>query len=413
MKRVSLIACFFSFFLTLSAQQENEVSPDTIRAPQADDSRRIADSLAIERLSKQIEDLMRDNKVNTDNINMLMTSKDLDSRNRYTIVRQNLENAIDAYRILNAKINHLKSHNSARLFESLVNDLNNPESNRLGFRLDQKIVGLVQDNIKPKKRNAATKIYEGVNYIAKSPILGSIPAISPAANLTVSVMGFLRSSSVVTDGVEQATITKLEEELNGYIRYYNLMNEANTEFKYNLNIQKQEIGVLQQGLYEQVEFFAKNIGYNFQPKSDREELGDYLNRLFGNLNRAYVTKVFNELEKAHTSGNRINYDQILNSAKGNQLKDINNRLEEFIGLINQYEFQYNTHFRYHSLYSEKMKSALDEAVKMGITKSSLVDDIKAEFEKLQRQTDVDFKASIHIDELLIAKQSIRYTARVL
>lgn len=414
--RSSIILVFLFSMQCLAASYAQEVELDSIHVRQVDslkDNRRLVDSLMIDRLTRQIDDLMRDNKTNTENINMLLASKDLDARNRYGIVRQNLENSIDTYRILNARINNLKSHNSARLFESLVNELNNPESNKLGFRLDEKIVSLVQENIRPKRKNVANKIHEAVNHIAKSPILGAIPVISPAANLTSSVMGFLRSTSVVTDGIEQSTITDLESQLSGYIRYYNLMNEANTEFKYNLNIQKQEIGVLQQSLLEQIGFFAQSVGYMMPLKPDREELGAYLNRVFAAFNRAYVTNVFAELERAHTTGGRINYDQILLSAQGNQLKDVNNKLEEFIGLINQFEFQYNTHFRYNSLYAEKMKTALDEAVKMGITQVTLVEDIKTEFEQLQNRTDVDFRTSIHIDELLQAKQSIRYTARVI
>lgn len=371
------------------------------------------DAATIARLNKQIENLTRELKGNTENIHMLMASKDLDAQNRYMIVRQNLENATDAYRLLHTKIQSMINYQSDRLFEPLVKELGNPESDKLGFRFDQKVVSLVEDNVKPKKRNMATKIYDGVTSIANNPVVSVIPVVSPAAQLTSSVMGFLRSTSVMTNDVDQATIAKMENELNGYIRFYNLLAEANTEFDYNLNIQRQELSLLQRNLYDQVRYLAQKVGLEPEVRGEKEDIGEYLNKLFLRLDQNYVTNMFTQFEQKNSSDNRINYDQMLVTDEGNDLKDANNRLEEFVGLINQLEFQYAKHYRYTDLYTEKVKAALDEAATIGITADNIRSQIKTEMDAVQTSTDNDFRTAINMDELTKAKKSIRYTARII
>ncbi|MFD2597787.1 hypothetical protein ACFSQ3_02395 [Sphingobacterium corticis] len=371
------------------------------------------DKLAISQLNKQVSDLVRELKDNTEKINMLMNSKDLDAQNRYTVVKENLERATNAYKLLHTKIQSMKNYQSDRLFEPLIKELGNPESDKLGYRFDQKVVSLVEDNVKPKKRNIASKIYDGVNSIAKNPIVSAIPVVSPAAQLTSSVMGFLRSTSVLTDDVDQATIAKMENELNANIRFYNLLAEANTEFDYNLNIQRQELLLLQRNLYDQVRYFAEKVGLNPEPRGDQEDVGEYMNKLFLRLDQAYVANKLTQFEQKNRSGNRINYDQMLITEEANDLKDANNRLEEFVGLINQFEFQYNKHHRYTELYTDKVNAALDEAATLGVTQDNIRADLKKQMESLRTSTDNDFRSAINLEELTKAKKSIRYTARII
>ncbi|MCL7988932.1 hypothetical protein M8998_13360 [Sphingobacterium sp. lm-10] len=371
------------------------------------------DAETIAHLTRQVAALSRELKNNTDNINVLMASKDLDAQNRYIIIRQNLENATGAYRLLHTKVLGMKNYQSNRLFEPLVKDLANPESDRLGFRFDQKVTSLVEENVKPKKRNIASRIHEGVSAIANNQVVSLIPVVSPAAQLTNNVMGFLRSTSVMTDDVDQATIAKMESELNSYIHFYNLLAEANTEFDYNLNAQRQELSLLQRQFYDQVRYFAEKAGLEPEARGSQENIEEYLNRLFLSLDQNYIANRLTQFEQKNQSGNRINYDQLLLSDGANDLKDANNRLEEFVGLINQLEFHYNKHYRYTELYAEKIKSALDEAATLGVTEDNIRTQLKTEIDQIRDQTNSDFRAAINMDELTKAKKSIRYTARII
>ncbi len=402
-----LIVMYGLYFSARGQVQDTTLSENNTAGIRNEDAQTIA------LLTKQVESLTRELKNNTENINTLMASKDLDAQNKYSIVRQNLENATNAYRLLHTKIQSMKNYQSSRLFEPLVKELGNPESDKLGFRFDQKVVSLVEDNVKPKKRNMASKIYDGVTSIAKNPIVSAIPVVSPAAQLTSSVMGFLRSTSIMTDDVDQATIAKMENELNGYIRFYNLLAEANTEFDYNLNIQRQELALLQRNLYDQVRYFAEKVGLEPEPRGDKQSIDEYLNALFLRLDQNYIVNQFSQFEQDNRSGNKVNYDQMLVTDKGNDLKDANNRLEEFVGIINQLEFQYSKHNRYTEQYTEKIKAALDEAAVIGITEDNLRNQIKEDLDNIQTATDNDFRNAINMDELTKARKSIRYSARII
>ncbi|PVH24844.1 hypothetical protein DC487_12045 [Sphingobacterium corticibacter] len=408
MKNFYLMVLMTGFCYSALSQE-----PDSTLLQNSNQNMQSEDAQTIALLTKQVESMTRELKNNTENINMLMASKDLDAQNRYMIVRQNLENATNAYRLLHTKIQVMKNYPSGRSFEPLVKELGNPESDKLGFRFDQKVVSLVEDNVKPKKKNMASKIYDGVTSIAKNPIVSAIPVVSPAAQLTSSVMGFLRSTSIMTDDVDQATIAKMENELNGYIRFYNLLAEANTEFDYNLNIQRQELGLLQRNLYDQVRYFAEKVGLEPEARGDKESVDEYLNKLFLRLDQNYMVNLFSQFEQKNRSGNRVNYDQMLITDEGNDLKDANNRLEEFVGLINQLEFQYSKHNRYTEQYTEKIKAALDEANTTGVTNADTGSKIKTEVDAAQTTTDNEFRNAINLDELSKAKKSIRYTARII
>lgn len=397
--KAKLLAVLMLFAINLANSQPYEM----VKEP---------DSTVLINLQKQVDDLLQQNQANSERINTLITSKDLDSKLKYEIVRSNLKNGLATFKLLNEKINFLKSRQKDNKLDAVVNDLHNPHSNSLNFKFDEVIKDLVKQHIQPKKKNIAGNIIQSVNEITKSPILGSIPTIAPAISISNAVLGLLRSTSIFNDDVDYKKIDAFEKELHKYTQYYLALNESTTYFKTNVELQSNELGILQQKLYDQLLFFSMTLKFPNQIKSQEEDIGEYMTNLFNHFNNKYVENLLENAEKTNTSRGILSYDNILISNNGN-LKEANNRLEEFIALINQFEFQYNNYININEQYYKKVLNSLDIAKQNGIASADLIENKKKEIIALKEDALKQFKISINLPDLLLNKQSIKYTARIL
>ena len=373
-----------------------------------------ADSLVIKDLIIQIKSLQDINDNNTKTVKALLSGREYDAQTKYNIIKFNLINAVETFQLLSDKTTNLKSRNSTNSFDILIKELNNPQSEALGFNFNETLLKLVNEHIQPKKKNVAKNILEAVEGITQSPIITSIPTFTPAISISNSVIGVLRSTSIFDDKVDNQKIKNFETALNNYIQYYSALSDANQVFKFNLEHQKEELGILQQNIYEQVIFFARTLKFQVQPKGPNEDVGEYLNVLFKSFNKSYIENIFTELEKEHTeisqNTKKIKYDEIL---KNQYLKDANNRLEEFISLTTQFEFKYTEYFNILEQYNTRIIKALDIAKTNKIATSGDVDNKKIEFENKKKESISDIKTSINIDQLKNSKQKINYTARII
>lgn len=397
--KAKLLAVLMLFAINLANSQPYEMVKEV-------------DSTVLINLQKQVDDLLQQNQANSERINTLITSKDLDSKLKYEIVRSNLKNGLATFKLLNEKINFLKSRQKDNKLDAVVNDLHNPHSNSLNFKFDEVIKDLVKQHIQPKKKNIAGNIIQSVNEITKSPILGSIPTIAPAISISNAVLGLLRSTSIFNDDVDYKKIDAFEKELHKYTQYYLTLNESTTYFKTNVELQSNELGILQQKLYDQLLFFSMTLKFPNQIKSQEEDIGEYMTNLFNHFNNKYVENLLENAEKTNTSRGILSYDNILISNNGN-LKEANNRLEEFIALINQFEFQYNNYININEQYYKKVLNSLDIAKQNGIASADLIENKKKEIIALKEDALKQFKISINLPDLLLNKQSIKYTARIL
>ncbi|GGE28601.1 hypothetical protein [Sphingobacterium cellulitidis] len=397
--KAKLLAVLMLFAINLANSQPYEMVKEV-------------DSTVLINLQKQVDDLLQQNQANSERINTLITSKDLDSKLKYEIVKGNLKNGLATFKLLNEKINFLKSRQKDNKLDAVVKDLHNPQSNSLNFKFDEVILELVKQHIQPKSKNVAGKILQSVNEITKSPILGSIPTIAPAISISNAVLGLLRSTSIFNDDVDYKKIDAFEKDLHKYIQYYLALNESTSYFMNNVELQTNELGILQQKLYDQLLFFSMTLKYPNQVKSQEEDIGEYMTNLFNHFNNKYVEDLLENAEKMNTNKGVLSYDNILISNNGN-LKEANNRLEEFIALINQFEFQYNNYININEQYYKKVLNSLDIAQQNGIASADLVEKKKKEIIVLKEDALKQFKISINLPDLLLNKQSIKYTARIL
>ncbi|OYD44167.1 hypothetical protein CHU00_18300 [Sphingobacterium cellulitidis] len=397
--KAKLLAVLMLFAINLANSQPYEMVKEV-------------DSTVLINLQKQVDDLLQQNQANSERINTLITSKDLDSKLKYEIVKGNLKNGLATFKLLNEKINFLKSRQKDNKLDAVVKDLHNPQSNSLNFKFDEVILELVKQHIQPKSKNVAGKILQSVNEITKSPILGSIPTIAPAISISNAVLGLLRSTSIFNDDVDYKKIDAFEKDLHKYIQYYLALNESTSYFMNNVELQTNELGILQQKLYDQLLFFSMTLKYPNQVKSQEEDIGEYMTNLFNHFNNKYVEDLLENAEKMNTNKGVLSYDNILISNNGN-LKEANNRLEEFIALINQFEFQYNNYININEQYYKKVLNSLDIAQQNGIASADLIENKKKEIIALKEDALKQFKISINLPDLLLNKQSIKYTARIL
>lgn len=371
-----------------------------------------ADSLIIKDLISKVNDLKSSAENNSKNITILYANKELDAKSKYELIKDNLINATETFTFLNGRINDLKSRNTSNKYDLLVKELNNPQSDILGFKFNDIVLNLVNVHIQPKKEKGK-RLLDVVDGIMQSPIVKSITGLTPALSVANSVLSVFRSTSITNDQVDVTKINNFENALNKYVQYYVALNEANQSFNFNLDHQKEELGLLQQKLYDQTMFFTSTLKFQYQTKSPNETTGQYLNNLLSGFDKNYMNQLFADIELKNTSAadKKIQYEEIL---KNNQfLKDANNKLEEFIALVTQFEFQHNEYFNILELYNNKISIALDLAINNAIGDKSKIDAKKIEFTTLKNETITDIKTAINIQGLNVSKRKIKYTARVI
>jgi hypothetical protein len=371
------------------------------------------DSVVILDLLNQLENLRKLSEANSTSLNGLLTGRDLEFKEKYEIVKSNLINGTETFKLLSTRIIDLKSKNINDDFEKLINDLNNPESQILGFSLNEKVIEMVEKNINPQKTSLGGKIVGAADSIVKSPLIKSIPQLTPAISIVTNIISLVRSTGIIKSEIDQTKIKNLENALNKYVQYYIALNNANQGFKYNVVHQIEELGLLQQKLYEQLIVFANFMNYKLPNKADNEKLDTYLVNALNKFKSDWTKQYFSELEKKYINSETkaINYDKILKEVSG--LKEANNRLEELIYLVNQFEFQYNEYFDILSSYHTNIEHSFDIAKVNKIATDQLILNQKDEFKKKKQLAVESLIVDINLQELIDNKTTLKYTARVL
>lgn len=406
-KKIILLTFLLSFNFCFS---QNKSSTDSLMIVALTQKLSSTDSL-MQKLIKDFDSIQSLSNANSTSVSALLAGQELQSKAKYEIIKNNLINSTEMFELLSDKIIDLKSRNATQDFEKLIKDLNNPESKALGFSFNEKIIELVKTHINPTKKNLALRIVETVEGITKSPIISSIPQLTPALSVASSAMNVIRSTGVVKNEVDHTKIEAFEKELSKYIEYYVALNDANQNLVFSVSKQRSELGLLHQKLYDQLLFFSKNLNYAYQPKNKEETINSYMNNYFKKFNKDWIEKYFSDLEKNNTKDGKIEYDVIL--ASNSSLKEANNRLEELISLVNQFEFEYNDFFDFMQIYHSSIEKALDISVSKGIAEKAIVIEKKQEFLDKKTNSTSMIKDAIDIQELTDNRKNIKYSARIL
>ncbi|NIG57339.1 hypothetical protein [Chitinophaga sp. Cy-1792] len=402
-----LIPVLFVLLLSFNVQAQEPELKSTV-APTIKTS-----DTTIKKILDEIQRITDSDKQNTNYIQALLQGKELDNMDKYNLIKMNVINASETYYLLNKKIIDLKSRTTTNNLDVFITSLNNPESKALGFSLSDRIVDLVEKIIlqnKSDKGDKNSKIVESTKSIINSPIFQSFTSLTPPLAIANSVMNFLHSVSVNNKQISQKNLQEFEKELNKYVVYYTALNDANQKFEYGLNFNKDQLGLLQENLFDHLSFTATSLKFP-PPQKGNQPLSQTMNEYFFDFKKDKVIDFFNQLEAKYTGKNkRIDYESLLR--ENPNLKEVNNQLEDLVLQTKRFENLYNEYFTLLDSYYSKVNNGLKIAQDNGLADKSIIDNKQAEFRNLKTEAVQEIQASINIKELYQNTEKIKYRYRI-
>ncbi|MHB1922871.1 MAG: hypothetical protein ACYCOO_11620 [Chitinophagaceae bacterium] len=366
-------------------------------------------------LFEQLQKIASSDRQNAMAIQGLMQGKEIDNLTKYQLVKNNIINATQTYYLLNKKIIDLKSRTTSNDLDVYIASLNNPESKALGFSFSDRALDLVKNIIlegKSDKNEKNKKIIQASTSIINSPIFKSFVSLTPPLAIANSLLTFFQSASLNNKQIHEKNLEKFQQEINKYIVYYNSLNEGNQKFQYGLSFNKDQLNLLYEDMYNHLRFTASALGFNPPPKAKTQNLGVEMNRYFLTFTQEKVQDYFTSLEKEYTNPKtgRIDYERLLR--ENNNLKEVNNQLEELVLQTKRFENLYNEYFTLVDNYYDKVNSSLQIAADNGLADKNLVIQKQEEFKRLKEEAVNDIKASINIDELKNNTNNIKYRYKI-
>ncbi|WP_291914089.1 hypothetical protein [Chitinophaga sp. CB10] len=399
-------ALFLTLFSFRAQAQDPEIKATTSPTVKTQDT-------TIKHIIEELQRITDSDRQNSNSIQALLQGKELDNISKYELIKSNIINASETYYLLNKKIIDLKSRTTTNNLDVFITSLNNPESKALGFSLSDRIVDLVQKIIlknKDEKGEKNSKIVESTKSIINSPIFQSFTSLTPPLAIANSVMNFLHSVSVNNKQINQKSLQEFEKELNKYVVYYTALNDANQKFEYGLNFNKDQLGLLQDNLFDHLSFTATSLKFA-PPQKGNKPLSQTLNDYFFDFKKEKVVDFFNQLEAKYTGkGKRIDYESLLR--ENPNLKEVNNQLEDLVLQTKRFENLYNEYFTLLDSYYAKVNNSLKIAQDNNLAEKSVIDNKQAEFRNLKTEAVQEIQASINIRELYQNTEKIKYRYRI-
>ncbi len=151
---------------------------------------------------------------------------------------------------VNSAITTFDASNAQMSYLNSIADLNNPQSNALGFKLDEVVTGLIRDKLMPRARDksAFSKAMEFTKTMITSPlvqgattgsavgnVIRSITNTVPGVNTLTSVFGLIANLAISDKGLKAEDLKAFSDELKKYIVHYESLAKANQEFEYSVS----------------------------------------------------------------------------------------------------------------------------------------------------------------------------------
>ena len=370
---------------------------------------------SLQKLLNQVKQITDNERQNSTAINGLLQGKEVDNMTKYKLLKANLISASRTYYLLNKKIIDLKSRTTSNNLDVFITSLNNPESKALGFSFSDKVIDLVKNVVlegKADKSERNQSIISTTQSILNSPIFKGFTTLAPPLGIANSLMTFFHTLSVNNKTINQNNLKKFEAELNKYVAYYTALNEGNQKFQYGLNFNKDQLNMLQQNMYDHLQFSASAMGFKPPQKKGNETVGMTLNEYFLTFNKESVEDFFTKLEQKYTikGTGKIDYEHLLR--ENMNLKEANNQLEDLVMQTKRFENLYNEYFTLLDSYYSTVIGAMNIAADNGLADKNIVKQKQAEFTNLKNEAITDIQASINIGELQNNTSNIKYRYKI-
>lgn len=274
---------------------------------------------------------------------------------RYKMVRTNLINSADFFEVLNDRLNTLYAINQVESYRTMLNSLNNPADETLGFSYNDKVMQLMEKKLVDKKDKGGAKILNIANMLLQDPVVSNIASATPVINIATSVLGFVSGIAAQRKDIDEKAVQEFKNELEKYTAYYAKLNLVNARFANNIDNYQVQTTNLHDKLTEYVNLQAKGLKFNVELKEPEGNAtnGEYLLKVFRTYNKTSVTAYFDKMENEFAKGGKVDYTKLM--MKYPHIMEANKKIEDVIYLYKEFDYLYG---QYISMIDENSRNTI-------------------------------------------------------
>lgn len=274
---------------------------------------------------------------------------------RYKMVRTNLIHSAEFFEVLNDRLNTLYAINQVESYRTMLNSLNNPADETLGFSYNDKVLQLLQKKLVDKKSKEGSKILNIAKMLLQDPVISNIASATPVINIATSVMGFVSGIAAQKKDIGEKDLQDFKDELEKYTSYYAKLNLVNARFANNIDNYQVQTTNLHDKLTEYVNLQAKGLKFEVQLKEPEGNAtnGEYLLGVFRTYNKTSVTSYFDKLENEFAKNGKVDYSKLM--TKYPHIMESNKKIEDVIYLYKEFDYLYG---QYISMIDENSRNTI-------------------------------------------------------
>lgn len=281
----------------------------------------------LEKLKSDKESLQKTIKLHEELINSIQNNNAYTTNTKWNTIVGNVTNGVESYRLLNDKIQLLKTVSKTASYISFTNSLSGISDNPLGFSFEEKMLNSYKSNFTDKKKQS--KFTQIIQSITTSPLVQLVPIASQASTITNSVLNILYTNEANNKESELENIKKFENEISKYLKYFNEMSAQNQELNTNNVIYVKGLESLQQDIIKDVIVIREKFGLKVRDRkidtndvTNSETVDAYLNYLLDDLNKEFIQSYLSKLKSNYSN----NIDKLLQNE--NSILTLNNNLDK-------------------------------------------------------------------------------------
>ena len=274
---------------------------------------------------------------------------------RYKMVRTNLIHSAEFFEVLNDRLNTLYAINQVESYRTMLNSLNNPADETLGFSYNDKVMQLMEKNLISKKDKGGQKILNIANMLLQDPLVSNIASATPVINIATSVLGFVSGIAAQKKEIDEKDVQTFKNELEKYTAYYAKLNLVNARFANNIDNYQVQTTNLHDKLTEYVNLQAKGLKFDVKLKEPEGNAtnGEYLLTVFRTYNKTSVTAYFDKMENEFAKGGKVDYSKLM--TKYPHIMEANKKIEDVIYLYKEFDYLYG---QYISMIDENSRNTI-------------------------------------------------------
>lgn len=298
---------------------------------------------------------------------------------RYKMVRTNLIHSAEFFEVLNDRLNTLYAINQVESYRTMLNSLNNPADETLGFSYNDKVLQLMQKKILDKKSKDSPKILSIAKMLLQDPVVSNIMSATPVINIATSVMGFVSGIAAQRKDIDEKDVQEFKNDLEKYTSYYAKLNLVNARFANNIDNYQVQTTNLHDKLTEYVNMQAKGLKFEVQLKEPEGNAtnGEYLLGVFRTYNKTAVTAYFDKMENEFAKNGKVDYSKLM--SKYPHIMEANKKIEDVIYLYKEFDYLYG---QYISMIDENSRNTIV------ILEGAVSQNLSSEPAKVKTQIDI-------------------------